>query len=69
MPKRLTKQQRYIKKRRQQGLCILCPELAEPNAHDPTKTGPYCTAHKVENRERARTRIGAKKRWKNASSY
>lgn len=53
------------------GLCIVggCLELAEPNGKNPGKSGPYCQRHKVANRERARGRIKAKRRWKNSSSY
>jgi hypothetical protein len=67
--KKPNKQQRYAQRRTELGMCTICTEPAELNARDPSKFSPYCKGHKIANRERARARIGAKRRWKNASSY
>ena len=69
--KRMSKQQRHANRRRAKGLCISCCEPAEPSARKGKEGtfGPYCTHHKIENRERARKRAKCRRRWKGASSY
>jgi hypothetical protein len=57
----LSRQRKYQLRMQRDQQCIICGES--------TVGGFYCLKHLVDKRERARRRIGAKKRLKGARSY